>query len=62
MPVYEFVARRDRPEFYQESGSMIASDSRDAIDILKEDQYHDIRLHRLSGLESVWKRLTADMR
>ena len=61
MPVYEYRARRERPEFRFERGSMVARDSKEVIDFLKEDYFYDIRIHRLHGLQSIWKRLTADI-
>lgn len=61
MRVYKYTATRNDPEVYTESGTIVAQDERAAINILKQESFHEIRLRRLRGLRSLWKRLNADL-
>lgn len=61
MPVFKYTARREDPEVFIESGTIVARDEREAVDFFKQESFHDIRLRKLTGLQSVWKRLTADI-
>ena len=61
MPVFKYIAKRKDPDFLSESGTIVAQDEREAIDFFRQESFHDIRLRKLTGLEGVWKRLTADI-
>ncbi len=62
MPVFEYTAAAQNKEGHVETGRIVARDKIDAFDKLKRHGLQLIRLKKIEGISSIFKRMTADIK
>lgn len=62
MPVFEYTAASQNKEGHVETGRIVARDKIDAFDKLKRHGLQLIKLKKIEGISSIFKRMTADIK
>lgn len=62
MAVYKYTAINNKREEYTEDGTIVARNEADARRKLQAFDFDDIKLKKLSGVTSILKKFTADIK
>ena len=62
MAVFRYKARKTIGEEFTQSGTIRAKDEKEATAKLNQYGFNKVRLKRIRGISTLWKRFTADIK